>query len=97
VYTAPQLVAPPYSVTRTACRLLLHALGPAGQRKNGSAGHSNTTSTKCIKSNYNFGRASLSNVNGGAATMEGREGIKKCEKREKKAPFIGEEVAAPSS
>jgi hypothetical protein len=23
--------------------------------------------------------------------------IKKCEKREKKAPFIGEEVAAPSS
>jgi hypothetical protein len=26
-----------------------------------------------------------------------REGIKKCEKREKKAPFIGEEVAAPSS
>jgi hypothetical protein len=24
-------------------------------------------------------------------------GIKKCEKREKKAPFIGEEVAAPSS
>jgi hypothetical protein len=27
----------------------------------------------------------------------GREGIKKCEKREKKAHFIGEEVAAPSS
>jgi hypothetical protein len=26
--------------------------------------------------------------------LEGREGIKKCEKREKKAPFIGEEVAA---
>jgi hypothetical protein len=27
-----------------------------------------------------------------------REGrIKKCEKREKRAPFIGEEVAAPSS
>jgi hypothetical protein len=50
-----------------------------------------------MNSNYNFGRASLSNVDGGAATMGGREGIKKCEKREKKAPFIGEEVAAPSS
>jgi hypothetical protein len=41
-----------------------------------------------MKSNYNFGRASLSNVDGGAATMGGRE---------KKAPFIGEEVASPSS
>jgi hypothetical protein len=29
--------------------------------------------------------------------LGGREGIKKCEKRENKAPFIGEEVAAPSS
>jgi hypothetical protein len=48
-----------------------------------------------MKSNYNFGRASLSNVESGAAAMGGREGIKKCEKREKKAPFIGEEVAAP--
>ena len=48
-----------------------------------------------MKLNYNFGRALLSNVDGGAATMGGREGIKKCEKREKKAPFIGEEVAAP--
>jgi hypothetical protein len=27
-----------------------------------------------MKSNYNFGRASLSNVDGGAATMGGREG-----------------------
>jgi hypothetical protein len=27
--------------------------------------------------------------------MRGREGIKKCEKREKRAPFIGEEGAAP--
>jgi hypothetical protein len=26
---------------------------------------------------------------------EEREGIKKCEKREKRAPFIGEEGAAP--
>jgi hypothetical protein len=29
--------------------------------------------------------------------LGGREEIKKCEKREKKAPFIGEEVTAPSS
>jgi hypothetical protein len=29
--------------------------------------------------------------------MRGRGEIKKCEKREKKAPFIGEKVAAPSS
>jgi hypothetical protein len=29
--------------------------------------------------------------------LGGREGIKKCEKREKEDPFIGEEVAAPSS
>jgi hypothetical protein len=50
-----------------------------------------------MKSNYNFGRASLSNVDGGAATMGGREGSRKCVKREKKAPFIGEEVVAPSS
>jgi hypothetical protein len=27
-----------------------------------------------MKSNYNFGRASLSNVDGGATTMGGREG-----------------------
>jgi hypothetical protein len=71
---APQPVASPYSVTRMACRRVLHALGPAGQQKKGSAGHSNTTSTKCMKSNYNFGRALLSNVDGGAATMGGREG-----------------------
>jgi hypothetical protein len=49
-----------------------------------------------MKSNYNFGRALLSNVDGGAALWR-KGGIKKCEKREKKAPFIGEEVAAPSS
>jgi hypothetical protein len=48
-----------------------------------------------MKSNYNFGRASLSNVDSGAATMGGREGIKKCEKREKRAPFIGEEGQPP--
>jgi hypothetical protein len=29
-----------------------------------------------MKSNYNFGRASLSNVDGGAANMGGREGSK---------------------
>jgi hypothetical protein len=48
-----------------------------------------------MKLNYNFGRASLSNVDGGAATMVGREGIKKCVKREKRGPFIEEEGAAP--
>jgi hypothetical protein len=74
MYKAPQSAAPPYSITRTAFRRLLHALGPAGQRKKGSTRHSNTTSTKCMKSNYNFGRASLSNVDSGAATMGGREG-----------------------
>jgi hypothetical protein len=49
VYMAPQPAAPPYSVTRTACHRLLHALGPAGQRKKGSAGHSNTHFSKCVK------------------------------------------------
>jgi hypothetical protein len=48
VYTAPQPAAPLYSVIRTACRRLLHALGPAGQRKKGSAGHSNTHFSKCM-------------------------------------------------
>jgi hypothetical protein len=48
VYTAPQSAAPPYSVTRMACRHLLHALGPVGQRKKGSAGHSNTHFSKCV-------------------------------------------------
>jgi hypothetical protein len=32
-----------------------------------------------------------------ASNFGRKGGIKKCEKREKKAPFIGEEVAAPSS
>jgi hypothetical protein len=45
-------VAPPWSVTCTVCRRLLHALGPAGQRNKGSVGHSNTTSTKCMNLNY---------------------------------------------
>jgi hypothetical protein len=71
MYKAPHLVAPPYSVTRTVCHRLLHAVGPAGQQKKCSTGWSS-----------NYGR---------------KGGIKKCEKREKKAPFIGEEVAAPSS
>jgi hypothetical protein len=48
-----------------------------------------------MNSNLKFGRASLSNIDGGAATMRERDGIKKCEKREKRAPFIGEEGAAP--
>jgi hypothetical protein len=49
VYTGPQPAAPPCSVTRTARRRLLHALGPAGQRKKGSARHSNTHFSKCAK------------------------------------------------
>jgi hypothetical protein len=40
-----------------------------------------------MESNYNFSRASLRNVDGGAATMGGREGIKKCVKREKRGSF----------
>jgi hypothetical protein len=40
-----------------------------------------------MKSNYNFGRASLSNVDGGTSTMGGREEIKKCVKREKRGSF----------
>jgi hypothetical protein len=31
-----------------ACHRLLHAHGPAGQRKRGSAGHSNTHFSKCV-------------------------------------------------
>jgi hypothetical protein len=49
VYTVPQPAAPPCSVTGTARRRLLHALGPVGQRKKGSVGHSNTHFSKCVK------------------------------------------------
>jgi hypothetical protein len=31
-----------------ACHRLLHALDPAGQRKKGSAGHSNAHFSKCV-------------------------------------------------
>jgi hypothetical protein len=40
-----------------------------------------------MKLNYNFGRASLSKVDGGASTMGGREGIKKCMKWDKRGSF----------
>jgi hypothetical protein len=48
MYTAPQPAAPPCSVTRMARHRLLHALGPAGQQKKGSTGHSNTHFSKCV-------------------------------------------------
>jgi hypothetical protein len=55
VYKAPQPAAPPYSVTRTSCRRhILHALGPAGQQKKGSAGHSNTHFYKCMNYELQF-------------------------------------------
>jgi hypothetical protein len=79
VYKAPQAVTPPCSVTRTIHRRLLHALGPAGQRRKGSAGYSNTTSTKYMNSNYNFGRALLSNVDGGAGSVRKKMGSWVCE------------------
>jgi hypothetical protein len=83
VYKAPQPTAPPYSVTHTACRRLLHVLGPAGQQKKGSARHSNTHFSKCT------------NYDGyGASTMWERGGSRMWEEGEK-GSFIGGEVAAP--
>jgi hypothetical protein len=54
MYTAPQVAAPPCSVTRTARHRLLHALGPAGQWKKGSAEHSTTHFSKCMNYELQF-------------------------------------------
>jgi hypothetical protein len=91
VYKVPHPAAPPYSVTRTACRRLLHAHGPAAQRKRGSTGHSNKHFSKCINYKLTIRQsfAKLRKIWGSNIAGEGKD--QGCMNMEERGPFIGEE------
>jgi hypothetical protein len=94
VYMAPQPVAPPYSVTRTACHRLLHALGPAGQQKKGSAEHSNTHFSKCVNLELTI-RQSFAKPRRIWGSNFAGEGRTKCVNHGGEGGLIWEERAAP--
>jgi hypothetical protein len=96
VYTAPQPAAPPCSVTHTARRRLLHTLGPAGQRKKGSAGHSNTHFSECVKLELTI-RQSFAKPRWilGQQLCGREEEPRVCQTWRRGRGFIGEEGAAP--
>jgi hypothetical protein len=66
-----------------AFQRLLHALGPAGQRKRGFSGHSNTHFYKCMNYELQFQQSFAKLRRRWSSNYAGERGSRRCEREER--------------